>query len=326
MRPGRMVRSVTMRSFRPRSARRHPARPGRTRIGGLGAEAGRTSRKACWWTRRRLGAARSRRTAAEHHERWLARRSSSAGPPKRPGSRAAEESRRIEGTLLGDRGSSGLRAPPGDRRAADPARSGSGCRTPAPSRRPASSPSPRPACGRSRGPSPEPEKAYSPGFWRRRNGSNSVAIACGGMPRPVSRTENSTALAADLARRDLDEALGGELERVGREVEQHPAQRHRMPDPEIGLRRRQAHRRALFSSAIGCTMSRTDSRMSVTENGIGSRSTSRSPPARQLDHVARHRAEAERRAVDQARAAAPAPDSPGRSGPAAGSRRGTGSR
>ena len=34
----------------------------------------------------------------------------------------------------------------------------------------------------------------------------------------------------------------------------------------------------LFSSAIGWTMSRTDSRMSVTENGIGSRSTSRSPP------------------------------------------------
>ena len=35
---------------------------------------------------------------------------------------------------------------------------------------------------------------------------------------------------------------------------------------------------SVFSSAIGCTMSRTDSRMSVTENGIGSRSTSRSPP------------------------------------------------
>ena len=33
-----------------------------------------------------------------------------------------------------------------------------------------------------------------------------------------------------------------------------------------------------FASAIGSTMTRTDSKMSVIETGIGSRSTSRSPP------------------------------------------------
>ena len=77
------------------------------------------------------------------------------------------------------------------RRAADPARSRSGCRRPARSRPGGWSPSPPPACGRSRGPSPEPENAYSPGFCRRRNGSKRVAMDCGGMPRPVSRTENS---------------------------------------------------------------------------------------------------------------------------------------
>src|SRR5215211_3204242 len=42
-----------------------------------------------------------------------------------------------------------------------------------------------------------------------------------------------------LPRRDLDEALGRELERVGRQVEQHAAQRHRMPDAEIRFRRGQ---------------------------------------------------------------------------------------
>src|SRR5882724_7771311 len=44
-----------------------------------------------------------------------------------------------------------------------------------------------------------------------------------------------------LARRHLDEAFGGELEGVGREVEKHPAERHRMTDAKVGVRRREAY-------------------------------------------------------------------------------------
>ncbi len=55
-----------------------------------------------------------------------------------------------------------------------------------------------------------------------------------------------------------------------------------------------------FSSAIGCTMSRTDSRMSA--DGERNRIEVHQPVAAtgQLDHVARHRAQSERRAVDEA--------------------------
>ena len=98
----------------------------------------------------------------------------------------------------------------------------------------------------------------------------------------------------------MDFPLVGELEGIGREVEQHPAEGNRVTHPEIGRRFGQYVTVRPFSSAIGSTISRTDSMMSAMENGIGSRSTNRSPPSGKLENVARHGAQTERRRVDEA--------------------------
>ena len=158
-----------------------------------------------------------------------------------------------------------------------PARRRIGCRSPSSSRPGGSTPSPRPASGRWRAPDPEPEKAYSPDFWRRRNGSNRVAMDWGGMPRPVSRTENSNRRAPVCRAMTSTDPSAVNLRALVVRLSSTRLSATGCPirkSASGGVSRTAK----LFSSAIGCTMSRTDSRMSVTLNGIGSRSTRRSPP------------------------------------------------
>src|SRR2546425_1977557 len=97
---------------------------------------------------------------------------------------------------------------------------------------------------------------------------------------------------------DLDEALVGELERVGGEVEQHPAQRERVPQAMVRLQRHHANGEALL------LRHRVHDVADRVEQG---HQRKRGGPvieqlvavASQLDRVARQRAQAEGGAVDQ---------------------------
>ena len=121
----------------------------------------------------------------------------------------------------------------------------------------------------------------------------------GGIPRPVSRTVNSTRR-GPLCRATTStkpsavnlRALVVRLSSTRLNATGWPIRKSASGAVSRTVR--------LFSSAMGCTMSRTDSRMSVTENGIGIEVDQPVAAPGQLDHVARHRAEPERGAVDQA--------------------------
>src|SRR4051794_6176036 len=97
----------------------------------------------------------------------------------------------------------------------------------------------------------------------------------------------------------LHRTFSSELERVGGEVKQHPAEGHGMPDAEIGLRRRDLHLQVLlFRNRLNNVPNRFQDVLHREWNGIQIYQTVAA--AGQLDHIACHRAEPKGGAVDQA--------------------------
>ena len=96
----------------------------------------------------------------------------------------------------------------------------------------------------------------------------------------------------------LDKAFAGELERVGGEVEQHAAERHRVTDAEVRLGHGQPYRQVLL---LRDRLHDVADRLENIGDGKRNRIQVHQPiaAAGQLDHVAGHRAETESGAVDQ---------------------------
>src|SRR5690606_4514677 len=93
-------------------------------------------------------------------------------------------------------------------------------------------------------------------------------------------------------------SLRGELERVRREVEQHAVQRARMSHTEIRVRHLQHYGEPLlFGHRLHYVAHRLDDIGHRERDWFGGREPVAA--ARELDHVARHRAETEGGAVDQ---------------------------
>src|SRR5581483_5280666 len=97
---------------------------------------------------------------------------------------------------------------------------------------------------------------------------------------------------------DHDGPLGRELERVRREVEQHPVQRGRVPDPRIGIRWLQSYRQPLL---LGDRLNdRTNRSQNVCDRERDRLLVQEPVTASQLDDVAGERAQAECGAVNEA--------------------------
>ncbi len=97
----------------------------------------------------------------------------------------------------------------------------------------------------------------------------------------------------------LHRAFGGELESIGGQVEQHPAQGHRMSNPKVGVRRRDLHLQVLlFRNRLNDVTNRFQNVRHRERNRVQIHQTITA--AGQLDHVARDGAESKRSAVYQA--------------------------
>ena len=149
-------------------------------------------------------------------------------------------------------------------------------------------------------PRPEPEKAYSPGFCRRRNGSNRVAMDCGGMPRPVSRTENSMQRASGWTAVTSTKPSAVNLRALVVRLSRTRLSATGWPIRKSASGQDQPHREILF---LGDRLHDVPHRL----QNVGDRERNRvqvhqavAAPG-QLDDVAGHGAETKRSAVNQAK-------------------------